>query len=313
MIKSKPLLHALTLLKHGKFTRAAAESYISQSAFSRSIHNLEKELGVRLFDRDANNVVPTAFGKVLLRRAAVIVENIEELEREVRLLKDLGIGNLSVALGVYPAELSGNRALGMMIIDHPDLSYHVATGNWLTINQRVLSRTVDIGFATTSTIEKDKRLLFQHVCQHELFLYCRSDHPLNNIKNINQKNLEKYPFVSIRVPGGIIDRVPGKSEIDISTGDIIPSVEIDDFTTARTIIANSDGIGAAIPVQIESQLKAGEFMLLNYPRPWLKPSFGFILLRNRSINPAAEVFMEHVIDIEKMISKKNRVLVSEYL
>ncbi len=313
MIKSKPLLHALTLLKHGKFTRAAAESYISQSAFSRSIHNLEKDLGVKLFDRDANSVVPTEIGKVLLRRAAIIVENIEELEREVHLLRGLDIGNLTVALGIYPAELSGNKALGMMVVEYPGLTYQVTTGNWLTINQRVLSRAVDIGFATTDIIEKDERLLIKDVCQHELFLYCRSDHPLKSCKNLSQKDLDKFPFVSIRVPAGIIDRIPGKSEVDISTGNIIPSIEIDSFTSARAIIANSNAIGAAAPIQIESQLKAREFMLLDYPRPWLTPSFGFILLRNRSINPAAEIFMKNVINIEKIIAKKNQELIGKYL
>lgn len=313
MLKSKPLLHALSLFKHGSFTRAAAESHISQSAFSRSIHSLEKTLGVKLFDRNANHVEPTAYGKVLLRRASIIVENTEELEREVHLLKDLSIGNLSVAFGIYPAELSGNKAVGKTILNYPDLRYQVTTGNWLTVNQLVLSRTVDIGFATTSTVEKDERLLIREVCEHEVFLYCRSGHPLKNHKTLNQSDLDNYPFVSIQVPSGLINRVPGKNEIDAITGNILPSIEINDFTSARTIIAHSNSIGAAIPVQIESQLKSGEFMLLDYQRPWLEPSFGFILLRNRSMNPATEVFMQHVIDIEKTLSQKNRVLINQYL
>lgn len=313
MITHKQLAHALALYKHGNFTRAATESHLTQSAFSRSICNLEKELGVVLFDRDANAVKPTVYGKVLLRRAETIVSDTDELEREIRLLRGLEIGSFSMALGVYPAEISGNNAMGRLVRDYPNLDYRVSVGNWEHALQQVLEKKVDLGFATTNSIENDERLEIKNVNAHEMVLYARKNHPLAGCANLSKNDLDQFPLVSIRVPEALADKIPGKSCLEQNSGYLIPSVEIDDFVTARSIIANSDGFGAVIPVQIESELESGEFVLLDYGRPWLKPFFGFILLRNRTVSPVAEVYMNHVIDIEKNVSHRNKELIDTYL
>ena len=49
----------LTIVKHMNLGKAAGELYISQSALSQSISNLEKELGFSLFHRISNKLVLT--------------------------------------------------------------------------------------------------------------------------------------------------------------------------------------------------------------------------------------------------------------
>ena len=312
MISNRQLAHALTLFRHGNFTRAAAESHLSQSAFSRSIRGLEKELGVMLFDRYSNSVVPTVYGKALLRRAEAIIADTEELEREIRLIQGLESGSFSVALGIYPAEVSGNQAVGKMVYDHPDLHYRISLGTWQHVNKLVLSRRVDLGFAATSIADTDEKLVTETVGEHEMLLYCRKNHPLSGCAKLSKQDLDQFPLVSIRIPGELADTIPGKSDIDYSTGHLIPSVEVDDLITAQSVVANSNGIGVAFPIQIASQLESGDFKLLGFKKPWLKPSYGFIFLRNRSISPAAEIFMKHVFEIEKDVQQKNQMLIEKY-
>lgn len=103
MISHRQLVHALCLFTQGNFTRAAAEANISQSAFSRSIRNLELDLGVPLFDRNTTTAAPTRYGEAFLRRAEAIVADTAELEREISLMRGLDVGSFSVALGMYPA------------------------------------------------------------------------------------------------------------------------------------------------------------------------------------------------------------------
>ena len=308
----KHLAHALALCRHGSFTQAAIESHLSQSAFSRSISNLERELGVVLFDRDGNTVAPTEYGKTLLRRAETIVSDTEELERDIRLLKGLDIGSLSVALGVYPAEISGNQALGTMALAHPNLDYRVSVGNWEQTLEQVLTKKADLGYVAISSVEGDSRFETRPVSEHEIVLYARKEHPLAGIANLSRKDLDQFPLVSIRVPKILAGAVPGKSRLDQNTGYLIPAVEIDDLSTARSIIANSNGIGPAVPIQIERQLESGEFVILDYQELCLKPVLGFILLKNRTISPAAEIYMQYVIKIEKDLSNRIQELIHKY-
>jgi len=308
----KQLTHALALFRHGSFTQAAVESHLTQSAFSRSISNLERDLDVVLFDRDGNTVTPTEFGKTLLRRAETIISDTEELERDIRLLKGFDIGSLSVALGVYPAELSGNRAIGMMALAHPNLDYHVTVGNWEKTVEQVLTKRADLGYAVISSVEGDDRFEARLVSEHEFVLYARKEHPLADIANLSREDLDRFPLVSIRAPKNLAGAVPGKSRLDQNTGYLIPAVEVDDLGSARSIIANSNGIAPAIPVQIERQLESGEFVILDYRELRLKPALGFVLLKNRTISPAAEIYMQYVIKIEKELSIRLQELIHQY-
>ena len=59
----------LAVAEHGSVNKAAAALFRAQSAVTRSIHELERSLDVELFERRAGGMLPTAFGKTLLRRA----------------------------------------------------------------------------------------------------------------------------------------------------------------------------------------------------------------------------------------------------
>ena len=65
----RQLRYALALAEHQHFGRAAAAVGIAQPPLSKAIAQLEREVGVRLFDRTRQGVFPTAAGEALLARA----------------------------------------------------------------------------------------------------------------------------------------------------------------------------------------------------------------------------------------------------
>lgn len=312
MVSHRQLDHALILAKAGNFTRASMFANLSQSAFSRSIRSLEKNLGAALFDRDVDQVRPTRYGEVVLRYAANIVADVDEMRREVQMMDDLQRGEISVGLGVYPAEVSANEALARLLRDYPGLRYRIFVSNWADIEQRVLSREVDIGYAAVEAVEPDERLEIHPVNGHRMLVFARKDHPLAGGRALSSEDLDDYPLVSIRVPSGLADQVPGKAAKEPGTGVLIPAMEIDDLGTARSIVAESDGIGVAVPVQIERELARGEFVILNVPEFQLAPVFSLIMLKSRSLSPGAVKFVEYVHSADAMAIVRNRMLVEKY-
>ena len=59
----RSLGHAQALAEHASFARAAKVLHITQPALSRSIQELERRVGVRLFDRARRGVEPTEAGR----------------------------------------------------------------------------------------------------------------------------------------------------------------------------------------------------------------------------------------------------------
>lgn len=71
---------------HLSFTKAANELFISQPAISKHIQELEKEYGVRLFDRIGNRIQLTRAGQLLLDHACKIIDAYQNLDFDMKKL-----------------------------------------------------------------------------------------------------------------------------------------------------------------------------------------------------------------------------------
>ena len=310
-IKLRQLAHAMALFRHGSFRRAADAEHISQPALSRSIQGLEESLGVLLFDRHTAEIAPTAFGEALLRRAETILVEAEELEREMVLLQGLDVGHLSVGMGLYPAELSGNLAIADLLRAHPKLEISSGLRYWAELQQLVQTRQVDLGFGEISHVMNAQDLRVEPVGRHECILFCRPGHPVLARKSISVADLDAYPLVSAPVRAGDAKLFPRNLRVDESGAYSIPHVKVDDLTAMRTIVAGTDAFSFATPIQLESLLRSREVTVIPLRAPWLRLDYGFYYLASRSLSPATEAFMASVRRIEHRLAERNRLLVEQ--
>jgi DNA-binding transcriptional LysR family regulator len=311
MITLKQLRHALALERHGHFNRAAKAERISQPALSRSIRALEEQLGVPLFDRQGGSVVPTLFGAALLRHAAQALGETDELLREIELLKGLEAGQLEVAMGVYAAEMSAARSIGELVERHPAVNCRIRLTSWKDLAGLVTAGSVDLGVGEISTLGDKQEFEIEPLGRPRVVLFCRRDHPLVGRRRLSNEDLADFPTATPRLPPRGIGLFPGKTRVDPETGDLLPTIEVDNLTSARLVVAGSDAFGLATPVQIEDSLRSGEFRVLDFHRPWMELDYGFIYLRNRMLSPAAKAYMDIVRHIDGEMREANEALMAE--
>jgi LysR family carnitine catabolism transcriptional activator len=87
----------LAVADHGTFTRAASASYVSQPALSKAVQELEREVGVALFDRSRQGVSLTAAGRALLPHARQVVRDVEAARAAVTSVTGLVAGSVELA------------------------------------------------------------------------------------------------------------------------------------------------------------------------------------------------------------------------
>ena len=92
---------ALALDKHRHFLGAAEHLRISQPTLTRSIQELERQFGAKLFDRSRRGAEPTPFGAIVLGSARRVALDISEAKREIALLKGLNLGELTIGVGTH--------------------------------------------------------------------------------------------------------------------------------------------------------------------------------------------------------------------
>ena len=83
MISIKQLSYALAVEKTLHFKKAADLCFVSQSALSAALSELEKQLGLQIFERNNKQVLVTPIGQEVLKRAKEILLQIEDLEQLV--------------------------------------------------------------------------------------------------------------------------------------------------------------------------------------------------------------------------------------
>jgi DNA-binding transcriptional LysR family regulator len=298
-VRQFELVKALATYRH--FGRAAAAVGISQPALTRSLKHLEDVLGVPLFDRQG--VTPTVFGELMLNHGEPVIKGFADLVREINLAKGLEIGEFSVSAGPYPAEISGQRAIGMLSAQHPRLFVELKLFNWTKIVNQVLKETIDLGLADLTEAAENPELETEAVRTSKLNLFCGANHPLVGRNSVTLEDLCQFPWVGPTLtdrmrrflpqgdlPCGVFDAVKGR---------FLPRILVGNFIAAKQIVLAGQGIGGALPFQVKREIDNGDCVLLPLELPWLSLNYGFISKRGRSHSPAAKAFMDNVRQIEK--------------
>jgi DNA-binding transcriptional LysR family regulator len=81
---------------HGNISKAADSLAISRPVISRTIANLERLLGVPLFDRSPLGVEPTLFGRALRKLAITVSDDLRQGVQEIEFLADPTAGELRI-------------------------------------------------------------------------------------------------------------------------------------------------------------------------------------------------------------------------
>lgn len=128
MLESRRLRHFLTIYEFGSIGQAAEKLLLTQPALSKSIRQLEDELGVRLFDRTAVGVEPTVFGNALAMHAKTIEQQVRQAEAAISSLRGKAKGAVSV--GVGPSIVTGIMPAATMMLHRlqPEIELNVVQG-----------------------------------------------------------------------------------------------------------------------------------------------------------------------------------------
>lgn len=127
------------------FGRAAENLFITQSAVSARIRQLEDELGVRLFMRDRNNIQLTTAGQKLLRHAETIIATWNHARLDVAIGDDIG-QHVSVAAIPHLWDIFVTDWLARVHRKHGDIAITAEGLSAEPLARRILDCSLDVGF-----------------------------------------------------------------------------------------------------------------------------------------------------------------------
>jgi DNA-binding transcriptional LysR family regulator len=190
----KHLKTFITVARSGSFSVAAAHLHTVQSAVSRHISALERELGVCLFERDTRNVKLTASGEAFLGHAKAILSHCETATTDTQLIAEgkkgvLRIGYVSSACAHFLPQL-----LRHFRQDEPNIDIQIYE---LTASEQLNTFTenmLDIGFSRPVDGGYEGLLVRKHLCDDPIFAVVSNEHPLSQSTSIALTDVAPYPL-----------------------------------------------------------------------------------------------------------------------
>lgn len=172
-------------------TATADSLFMSQSAVSQAIAELEKYYDVKLFERLSRKLYVTQAGEKLLSYARHMIHMNEQVEKDMRALHDSGsirIGaSVTVGANVLPKLVSAFKQI------NPQIGIEVFEDNTEKVEKLILYDHIDIGIVEGETASPD--IVNMPFMDDELVLICGARHRFSSLSIIEPHELEKEDFI----------------------------------------------------------------------------------------------------------------------
>ncbi len=239
MFSPTKLRHIIAVDRAGSITKAANSLNITQSSVTKSVAEIEREIGYDLFDRKSRGVVTTDDGRDFLDRASRIVADLDLLAADAK------AGNQSreavFRIGVCPTSIEGliNRTLKDFIIKNPGICVHLQSASVERGIKNLRRGDIDILFGPVDPIGREADIVTEPIGPIKASIFCRSNHPLTNAARINAQAISDY---SIITPDQVSDNVDQIRRLYESSGKNPERhlYVIESFPMVSDIVASTD-------------------------------------------------------------------------
>ena len=301
-VKLRDLHVLLAVAQWGSMAKAARHLSTSQPVVSKTIAELERALGVRLLDRSPQGIVPTMYGRALMRRGLAMFDELREGIKEIEFLADPAAGELTVGspetmnAGLLPAIMERLAAR------HPRVILHVVQANTVTEEFRELrERSVDLMLGRVSR-PLDDDLEAEVLYEDRLFVVAAADSAWARRRTLTLADLAGEPWVNAPADSIVGSFLP---EVFAAQGLAPPKVSVVSFSMyLRNMLLASGRYIAVLPGSV-LRFSAERFGLAALPirLPASRASVSIIRLKGRTLSPVAGVFAECAREVARPVAQ----------
>lgn len=145
MVETRLLYYFLTVAKEQNITKAAQSLYITQSALSKQMMELERQLGKQLFIRGKRKLTLTDEGDYLCARAAEILKLIDTTEAALQSSDDILTGEIAIGGGETSVVGFIAQKMAQFHKQYPHVKFHMHSGDSDVVLDKLDKGLIDMG------------------------------------------------------------------------------------------------------------------------------------------------------------------------
>ena len=265
---------------------------ITQSAASQHIHEMEKRLGLELFDRTTRPLALTQAGKVYQEFCRDVTRREEQLMVEIEALRGAVGGAVRVAsiysIGLYEmARLQEEFARRF-----PALELHVDYARPNKIYEALLEDRADLGLV--SYPEPGKELAVIPWRQEEMAVAAAPEHPLATRMAVTPADLNGQDYVGFDEDLSIrqaLDRFLREHDVTVNL-----AMQFDNIQMIKEAVALGSGVSILPARTLEAEVRAGRLVSIPLDAPDLARPVGIVHRKRKKFNRAAQGFLDLLLE-----------------
>ncbi len=258
-------LHALSaVVEHRNFSLAARAQHVSQPSVHRAARELERLIGVPLFEKTSFGITPTREAEKLARRARLAFAEIAQARAEVHALSGGESGRTVIGAMPLARSFLVPTALLEFTQQYPEHSVAIVEGTYEHLLASLRSGEADFLIGALRNPAPVADVAQEHLFDDPLAIIVRAKHPLLSRKRVSVAGLSKYPWI---VPRAGTPLRAHFHEMFETAGLPAPTraIECNSLIAARALLLESDRIMLLSAHQIHYELEAGLLVALPHP------------------------------------------------
>ena len=267
-----------------RFAAAAKALHLSQPALSRRISNLERMLGVRLFDRTTRTVEWTLLGRRFLGQVRGLVGELDHSILSLRDAAQLEAGDVTIGCVFSAVHHFLPPLIRVFREQHPRVLVRIIEEGADEVLASVKQGEAD--FALNYVGMQDPEVEFTPLLKEPYVLACPVGHPLAKRRSVRWEELAEHPH----------SRVSHESRnrlfIDQALAELPPLprplCEVRHVSTLIGLVEN--GLGVAVVPQLTLPSGSSTVVGVRLEQPEIARTIGIIRRSGRSLSPAAAAF-----------------------
>ena len=289
-LKLSQLRAVLAVAEHGSLRAAGRHLDVAQPAITRSIREIEQELGVTLFERHAKGVRLTEIGVAFLRRASAVQSELRRAREEIEQLKGRGTGEVSVALSTASSLSLMPAAVAAFRKHYPDAILKISESFFQPIEAELLSGNTDFYVGPLDMQSASPQFTVEKLFDNRRLVLVRKGHPLSAARSLHDLMKADWvrPALSERGTDGDFDLMFREH------GLAMPNVVLHARSALITLlaVANSDLLTILPQQWLTFQPTANLFQALDLREPLMAAPICIVRRQDMPLTPLAERFSD---------------------
>jgi DNA-binding transcriptional LysR family regulator len=302
-IKLRDLHILMTVVERGSMSKAAEQLAISQPVVSKSVADLEHALGVPLLDRSPQGVEPTMYGRAIIGSGVAVFDDLRKGVDQIEFLADPTAGEVRIGCGEVMAVGLLPAVIDQLSRQFPRLAFNVIQAPWIELQYRDLrERSVDLilGRMVTPIVEED--LNAEILFDDPLFVVAGTSSKWARRRSIDPAELLNETWCLPpydKLIGSRIAEAFRAQGLDVPRHTVMSgSIQLSNalLATGRFLGVLSDSTLRLSGKRLSLQALPVEFSIRPGP-------VGIVTLKDRTVGPAAQLFIDHARKVAKPLAK----------